>query len=259
MSKTRNLVRYLLRKKGFGTWKINSSELLNFENLLYIILQRVKVLTFLHIGAHDGKSFSDPLFHFVSTNPDQISGAMFEPVKAVYDKLVANLGHIDSIRLVNTAVHPHKKRVAIYKFVNLPEGIADEASGRSTVHEGRLDTKEFGANQDSLGIEEVKAIDISQCVKFVPEYQSRGLHILCIDTEGLDYELLRSIDFQVITPLLIRFEHNLYRHRTSDDYDNYFETVGFLNSKGYDVFTELNDAVAVARTMVPFIVSYEDE
>lgn len=245
---------WLFRRVGFGLWKIDSTEVLNFENLLYVLSQKFERVTFLHIGAHDGKSFSDPLYHFVTSNPQRVSGVMFEPVKETYEQLVSNLGHISSVVLLNMAVHPSEKRVTIYKYSQLKGSLAVAASGRSTTDPARLDTSEFGVRRDVLEVEAIPATSISDSLKWLPNFDQYGLHVICMDTEGLDFDLLESIDFRKIQPLLIRFEHSLCTSQKPSDLDRYLSTVQRFNKEGYQVFTELNDAVAVSREMIPLIV-----
>lgn len=248
--------RSLLRKLGFGVWAVNSSEMLNFENLLYVLLRKFEIVTFLHIGAHDGKSFSDPLYHFVTSNPKRVSGVMFEPVQETFKKLVKNLGHISTIRLMNMAVHPSEQQVTIYKYSQLKGVRAAMASGRSTTDPERLDTREFGLNRDALEREVVQATTISEGLKLLPKLDDYGVHVICMDTEGLDFDLLESIDFQIVKPMVVRFEHSLCTLRDHPTRDRYFSVLRLLNRNGYQVFTELNDAVAVSNEMALLIVEH---
>jgi len=248
----------LLRRLGFGLWKIDSTEVLNFENLLYALSRRFEEVTFLHIGAHDGKSFSDPLYHFVTSNPRRVSGAMFEPVKETYEKLVSNLRYIGSIRLVNMAVHPSEKQVTIYKYSQLKGSLAIAASGRSTTEPDRLNTHEFGVTREVLEKEVVPATNIFDSLQWVPDVDEYGLHVVCMDTEGLDFDLLDSIDFQTVRPLLIRFEHSLCTSQEQSISDRYASILRRFNDEGYQVFTELNDAVAISSEMIPLITELVD-
>lgn len=249
----RQLTKFALRKLGFGVWSINSSETLNFENLLYVLFRKFKVVTFLHIGAHDGKSFSDPLYHFVTRNPRRVSGVMFEPVRETYEKLVGNLGYIKSIHLLNMAIHPYAKQVTIHKYSQGKGALAKAASGRSTTDVTRLDTR-FGVDPAAVQREIVSATTISDALKWVSGFDDYGLHVICMDTEGLDFDLLDSIDFGTIKPFVIRFEHGLCTSKNQSDRDRYFSVLERLNREGYQVFTELNDAVAISHEMIPFLV-----
>lgn len=249
----RKITKSLLRKFGFGVWAIDSSETLNFENLLYVLRRKYPVVTFLHIGAHDGKSFSDPLHHFVISNSTRVSGVMVEPVKQIYEKLVNNYGHIPSIRLLNVAVHPTLTQVRIHKLSNVATEKAQYATGLSTVDADRLLNSEIAKSGTSIEYEVVDAISVSACVQKIPLPQTNQPHVICIDTEGLDFELVRSINLDVTRPHLIRFEHNLCDKTSSKSIDEYFALVNWLNARGYQVFTEHNDAVAVSNEMIPIV------
>jgi len=251
---TRQITKSLLRKFGFGVWAINSSETLNFENLLYVLRRWYPVVTFLHIGAHDGKSFSDPLHHFVVSNPTCVSGVMVEPVKQTYEKLVGNYGHFPSIRLLNVAVHPTLTQVRIHKLSNVAANRTQYATGLSTVDADRLLKSEIATAGTAIEYELVDAISVSTCAQEIPLPQTNQPHVICIDTEGLDFELVRSINFDLTRPHLIRFEHNLCDKTSSTNVDEYFALVDWLNARGYQVFTEHNDAVAVSNKMIPIVV-----
>lgn len=249
----RQITKSLLRKYGFGVWAINSSETLNFENLLYVLRRKYPVVTFLHIGAHDGKSFSDPLHYFVVSNPSCVSGVMVEPVKQTYEKLVNNYGHIPPIRLLNVAVHPTLTQVRIHKLSNVATEKAQYATGLSTVDADRLLNSAIAKSGSSIEYEVVDAISVSACAQEIPLPQTNQPHVICIDTEGLDFELVRSINFNLMRPHLIRFEHNLCDKASNKSIDEYFALVNWLNARGYQVFTEHNDAVAISSEMVPII------
>jgi FkbM family methyltransferase len=251
----RHLLKYGLRRGGFGLWKINSTETLNFENLLYSILRERKTVSFLHIGAHDGKSFTDPLYEFIRANPNSVSGVLVEPAKETFAKLLENLGDIDTLRFLNAAVHPTLKTVKLYQAKGIANrGQQQYATGLSSVFDSRLKEAGFGNSSSNIEFEEVTALTIAECVAKLTA-PGRSPNVICIDTEGLDFDLVRSIDFTNIRPELIRFEHNLCNEKSSNEIDDYFELVEFLNEKGYQVFTEFNDAVAISQQMTRIITT----
>ena len=245
-------LRASLRKRGIGVFKINSHEYLNFENLLYTLLEHVGVVNYLHLGAHDGKSFSDPLYHFVRQNPTKTSGVMVEPQENIFRTLEKNMGDLPNIRLVRAAIHPTRKQVSIFSLKN-ESANQERFSGQSSVFRSRLTSGRWPASQ--ISEDQVTAYSITEILRFMPDKQSK-LDVLCIDTEGLDFAILMSIDFKQLCPYLIRFEHNLcvepYSAKLLEDYKN---LVSVLNSLGYQVFTEFNDATAVHESMIPLLSS----
>ncbi len=253
MQALKRIAKKFLRQAGFGLWKIDSTETLNFENLLYSLLRNLETISFIHVGAHDGKSFTDPLYHFVMKNPERVSGVMVEPVKETYTKLVANIGHVDSVQLLNVAIHPTLQNVTIYKFSPVDKAFAFNASGLASTDKNRFDALMIKGDENSIHKEEVSAITMAECLNYL-QASPTGVDVICIDTEGLDFELIRSLDFDKIKPYIIRFEHNLCTLTEPDHLQNYASLVELLNKNQYQVFTEHNDAVAVSNRLIPLIV-----
>ena len=250
MAHIRSLVRTTLRRLGFGVWKINSSETLNFENLLYVLLRAHQTISLLHIGAHDGKSFSDPLYHFVIQNADRISGVYVEPVKSTYDKLVNNLGEFSQLKLLNIAVHPTLRSVDIHQMEGLHGDRAKQASGLSSANLTRLQRDTFNLRPTFISKTTVPAISIEECLSHLPVEAQNNPLVMCVDTEGMDFEIVKSVIEGPRRPFIIRFEHNLCDVDSSSTPDEYQNLLAHLNSVGYQVFTEHNDATAIHIQML---------
>jgi FkbM family methyltransferase len=258
MKVIRNFFKFWLRKSGYGLWAIDSSETLNFENLLYLLFRKQEVVTFLHLGAHDGKSFTDPLYNFIIKNPTKVSGVLVEPVAEMFGKLLENLGHIDTLRFLNVAIHPTLSEVTIHKLKNNSAGTQHFSTGLSTLDRSRLQSEELKNQNTRIVSEVVPAITLNSCIANMPFCPDRGPDVICIDTEGLDFQIVYSLDFEKVCPSIIRFEHNLCSTHSAPNYLEYSALVTWLNAHGYQVFTEHNDAVAVSRAMIPLITrSYE--
>jgi hypothetical protein len=74
----------------------------------------------------------------------------------------------------------------------------------------------------------------------VRRYGIQQLGILQIDTEGFDFEVIRSLDLTVVKPMIIHWEE---RHIPEPEQE---ECVQYLRGYGYSVFTEPrpNDSTA---------------
>lgn len=252
----RSLIRRVLRRLGFGVWKVDSSETLNFENLLHSVLHHHKAISLLHIGAHDGKSFTDPLYNFVIQNEGRFYGVYVEPVEPTYQKLIGNLGEISGLTFLNVAVHPSLKSIEIHQMDGLARPSRKYATGLSTVYKTRLLAGSHNLRPTSISTTTVRAITVEEAIDHLPiEAQNIPL-VVCVDTEGLDFEIVRSILLGPHRPLIIRFEHNLCDSRSEVDTEAYLDLVSDLNRIGYQVFTELNDATAIFRNAVPMITRH---
>jgi hypothetical protein len=69
--------------------------------------------------------------------------------------------------------------------------------------------------------------------------QLDGVDLIQIDAEGYDWQIIRSIDFSVLRPAILRFE---YRNLRSHDADSCLE---LLSSHGHRFLVEPRDIIAV--------------
>ena len=87
----------------------------------------------------------------------------------------------------------------------------------------------FVASTDPSHIKKtVKCLSIHQLFE---KYDLQEIDILCIDTEGLDGDILKSIDFEKFKIKEIYYE---YTHQK-------FDIASFLKTKGYSVFGSWSD------------------
>lgn len=73
----------------------------------------------------------------------------------------------------------------------------------------------------------------------VKKYDYWDLNLLMIDTEGFDYEIIRSINFEKFSPEMIYFEHEHLNKEQMKDIDhilmknNYRQLVNGINTLAY--------------------------
>jgi len=72
----------------------------------------------------------------------------------------------------------------------------------------------------------VPSFSVTEILKQYP--LKKDLELIAIDAEGLDAEIIMSLDFSVIKPKVIFFEH----HTLGKNHDSLMD---FLSSKGYKV------------------------
>ena len=77
---------------------------------------------------------------------------------------------------------------------------------------------------------------------FIKANSIESIDLLLIDTEGYDYQILMSIDFNKFKPKIIRFEHGIRNQVMT--ISNFKDICNHLNSFGYQIITESYDATA---------------
>lgn len=188
---------------------------------------------FIQIGANDGISF-DFLYDFVIQRKS--CGVVVEPVLDYFKELEYNYRDYPEIVKINKAVHPIYKQALIYKIAaasisKYPEWVKGIASFDSEHHKKlNIDT------QDVLCIT-VKADNLMNIINGNFDHKSNDY--FQIDTEGFDFEVLKMLDFNVCKPTIIKYE---FVNLKIEDQNN---AELLLKSKGYYLFKELNDMVAI--------------
>lgn len=217
----------------FGRGHYLKKRVLSSYNILNNNFTENASFNFIQVGANDGVSF-DFLYDFVIKRDS--SGIVVEPVKEYFDELVINYANFPKIKKINYAVHPSEKEVAVYKILaehknEYPDWVKGIASLDPFHH------KKTNIKTEHIGIEYVK----SETLMNIINHYYLGLHVdyFQIDTEGFDFEIIKMLDFNIIKPLVIKYESvNL-----SDECKN--NLIKILNKKGYFLFNEGGDTISI--------------
>jgi len=187
---------------------------------------------FIQIGAHDGVKF-DGLYDFVTTH--ECRGIVVEPVGDYFRELVTNYAGHPRIVPVNKGIHATESRITIHRISPEHEStLPDWARGSASIFPTNLERYEFP--KECVIQETVDCITLTQLFEM---HAVKHVDLLQIDVEGYDFELLKLIEFRVIKPKLIKFEH---RSLTAKDQTSARE---LLLVNGYSLWNDLEDTVAV--------------
>jgi FkbM family methyltransferase len=176
------------------------------------------------IGANNGriKDFITPYL-----DKGMAQGVLVEPVKHLFHELKGTFPNVPNLYFENSAIGRRKGRRRLYRL--------NETSASSSWVDG------LGSfNRNNIVLHHPETVDPQRyivketvhCLTFsalLDKYDVKALHILQIDTEGTDYEILISIDFQRIRPDIIIFE---FLHLT---HYQYFSAINFLEMNNYEV------------------------
>jgi FkbM family methyltransferase len=203
--------------------------LTNFTLAIEHLTRAGKKVTFLQVGANDGVRF-DSLFFTVTSQ--RWRGVVVEPLPNVFERLVSNYQDHEQVKPVNFAVHPSEKTATIFSV--RPHSLRkypDYVAGMASFLKSHLISG--GIEEEDIVRTEVECTTVT---KLVLEHNLQDLDILQIDTEGFDLEVLRSIDFEVVKPLVIKFE---WMNLSSSQKE---QPIGLLKQQGYHTVVE-RDAV----------------
>lgn len=164
---------------------------------------------FIDIGAHDGISYSNSLF-FEKFN--DWSGICVEPNPSVFTKLILNRKSIN----LNVCIGSENKKV---KFTQI-EGYSEMLSGVSEKYDERHiqrinnDILIKGGKKSEI---EVNMISLDA----VDGLNNKKIDFISIDTEGNEFDIVTSINFNVLDIKSLVIENN-YKDNRIEEYLNPF-------------------------------------
>ncbi len=239
MKKLKYYIKKLIYKFGYRVNKIGPYSIFDFESFLHSYIKTKNSFNFIQIGANDGV-MNDPLYKFNIQNKDIVSGYVLEPLPDIFEKLKKNYSSCPNIQAKNFAIHSSKLEMSLYRVKeNYLSKIPMHARGIASFDKDHWKKTLLIPSHDY--IEEVKV----KCVSFkdfINANSITSLDLLLIDTEGYDYEILMSIDYDRLKPSIIRFEHGLRNKVMSEE--NFMNICNHLNFHGYQIINESYDATA---------------
>lgn len=143
---------------------------------------------FIEIGANDGVTVSGTFGLMMNG----WSGLSVEANPSVFERLQGNLKKYPKVKCVCVAVAPEKGTIRLYYGNNDPQGLLSTISTESSA---------WFEKHRSVNYIEVTAVPLTELldeqeVPLCPD-------LLVIDTEGMDYEILLTLDFHKYRPKLI--------------------------------------------------------
>lgn len=191
---------------------------------------------FIQVGANNGKRY-DPIHHLLSREKEKVTGIAIEPAKEYFEELKETYKEFPRIKLLNAAIHNAEKEMWIYKINPELDVVPEHFKGMASFD--KFNFIKEGVKKSDLLEEKVCCLSLMELVE---QEGINRISLLQVDAEGYDLEIIRSIDFNRVKPLVINFEHRW-------QYDlieagELFSTLRMLINHGYSVVLNGNDALA---------------
>lgn len=155
------------------------------------------------IGANDGLA-GDPLAE--GFRKTRWSGLLVEPVPYLYEMLKARYRDRPEIRLERAAISTRNGEAPLYRLRTVPGESPEWFNQLATLdREVLLKHRSSIPNIDSLLVEE--RVPTVRLDTLLARHRISRIDLLVIDAEGLDFEILRTLDLTRFTPTLLMFEH----------------------------------------------------
>lgn len=192
---------------------------------------------FINIGANDGIT-EDPIAEYIKKY--QWKGIMVEPVSYLFERLKQNYQGF-SIAFENSAI---AKQTGKQKFYRTAPSLAlpDYYERMGTLNKHFL--LQHGADTPNLKgyiiEEEINCLSFNDLKN---KYQFSQAHLILIDTEGQDAEILQSIDLQSLKTEIVIFEHIFL------SFSSYKKILLLLKKQGFKVYRVGRDSIGVKNTL----------
>lgn len=194
---------------------------------------------FLQIGSNDGIRDDHLRKHILSHG---LHGLMVEPNPGPFARLQSLYSKTEGIVLANCAVGPEVGQRNLYVFAD------QEEKGVPLDLYSAFDRQQLERVKHRNGYRSaIRSIlvEVQTIHNLIDRYGLQDASLLIIDTEGYDFEILKSIDLQVFQPRLIQMEHsNLSGSATLD-------AVKFLVNAGYETSMGWRDMVGIRGESSP--------
>jgi FkbM family methyltransferase len=191
---------------------------------------------FIQIGANNGQRH-DPIHQLIVREKAHVKGIAIEPVQEYFDELQLTYKEFPRIKLIKKAIHNSQTEGIIYKIGPGFSNVGEHLKGMSSFDKYNF-TKE-GIDENDIVTEKVSCISF---MDLIAAEKISKLHLLQIDAEGYDIEIINSIDFNIIKPLIINFEHR-WHHNLAPETE-LFKVLRTLIDNGYRLVLNGNDALA---------------
>ena len=180
--------------------------------------------TFLQVGGYDGLSndIIKPLMNRIS-----MRGVIAEPQSNVYDSLKESYSDNKNISVIDSGVSDSDCIQEFYQTNGYSSQVCSLNKEHLLKHKIPL--------QDIIATK-VKFLTINSIIDM---HKLGNLNLLQIDAEGHDFRIIKSIDFDVSRPQIIRFESD---HMSNVELK---EILGILVFYKYKFYTESRDITAI--------------
>ena len=231
------LSRHLLRRKQ----RSNVFQRMHADALLSDFATILPDAVFLQIGANDGFT-GDPLHVLLARERVDWRGVLVEPVAHLFGQLRQRYVHNPKLRLERAAISDEDGTAQIH-YLQTDEGdtlwLQQLASLDPEVL--RSNARQFGLTNARTVVEEVPTLTVATLLR---RHALSRLDLIVIDTEGLDWRILRQFDLATLRPKLILYEH---QHLAVEERA---EAHQFLARHGYD-WAEVPEGDTIAWQSVP--------
>lgn len=184
---------------------------------------------FVDVGAHDGITINNSLYFEKNNN---WKGINIEPIKEVYDKLTMNRPKCINLNLAINDYEGESEFICNSGYTEMLSGLKEHFDPR---HLNRLNSENIYYGGDT----KIIRVPVKRLENIFAEYNISRVHYLSIDTEGAEFPVIKSIDFNKVFIDVIGFENNYE--------DASVNIIKYLEEKGYKILKKYTDIFMIHK------------
>lgn len=237
MKKLKKVINKILNKFGLIILRksIYINNISDFSPLTQLFYKNLHTdFFFVQIGANDGISF-DPIYNLVTR--EKVKGIAIEPIQDIFIQLKKNYRSHPQVELLNLAIHRDQKEMVLYRVDPKKKDYPEWTKGTPSFSKSHHKLSHIPDND--IVEEVVKCISFNELIE---QYSIKKIDLLQIDTEGYDAEIIKMIDFERLSPIIISFEHGMRQGIMS--LRQFEECQEILFKNNYNIIVLDNDAIA---------------
>lgn len=198
---------------------------------------------FIQIGTNDGNDEFNAIVK--QNNPSMV--ILVEPNPVLKEKIIENYKDISNVHIEIAAITTKKGDVELHIPIGDENGISENGIEYSDQHFTLIPMDTWGEKFITI---KSKGITISDLFE---KYNIKKVDYLQIDTEGYDYEIIKSIPFEKVDILSIKYENwpfdEIFFKRYGSDSKKYgkngmYIVEELLKSKGFTINNIGQDTIA---------------
>lgn len=162
------------------------------------VLEEIKIVHNLHaliIGANDGFSFDEDLQQFITLAKHAL---FIEPVPIYFEQLKQNVAKNPNFQCLQSAISFDGRKKLDIHYVHDTTHYSPESAGYASNNKAHLIN--LGVQDEHIRTETVP------CMSMASVLSMHQFNYVQIDTEGMDYKIIHSIDLGMNSPAVFKFE-----------------------------------------------------
>jgi len=193
---------------------------------------------FIQIGANDGDQ-NDPIRHFVAKA--RWAGILVEPVPEYFEALKDNYRGSSGLHFENVAISDSAANRDFWYLEDADCRLPEWARGLGSFFKDEVTSAAAPDTDLSAHLRSIK-VPCMSLEGLLEKYERPAADLLIIDAQGFDGKIIKQVDFSLMKPCVIVYEHILLGKEEKQACREMLEAQGYqLKQDQWDVVAELSE------------------